>query len=219
MVRVVCISDTHGYHKSIDLPHGDILIHAGDFSSRGREYEVRSFGTWFAQQLHQHKIIIAGNHDMSFEGTEHRRAIEWLYDDCIDTRFIYLQDSEVTLTVDDRQIKVYGSPWQPEFCNWAFNAPRGKLLKAIWSKIPTDTDILVTHGPPAEILDLCDHGERVGCQDLLNRVKELDNLKLHIFGHIHEAYGLQVVGNTTFVNASSCDVRYRPIQPPIVVDI
>lgn len=218
MVRIVCISDTHTYHESVDLPHGDILVHAGDFTFRGREEEVRAFGKWFRAQPHKHKVVIAGNHDLSFESAKHKEAINWLYNDCVDDSFHYLQDRAVTVEVGDRKIKVYGSPWQPEFCAWAFNVPRGSMLKAIWSLIPNDTDILITHGPPAGILDLCDHGERVGCNDLLARVKEL-NLKMHVFGHIHEAYGSEEIAGTTFVNASSCNLGYHPKNKPIVIEI
>ena len=216
MVRVVAISDTHTYHESINLPPGDILIHAGDFTSRGREAEVRAFGKWFRAQPHIHKILISGNHDLSFENN--KEAINWLFNDNIDDSFHYLQDSEVIVEVGDRKIKIYGSPYQPEFCAWAFNLPRGEALKNKWDQIPNDIDILITHGPPAGILDLCDSGLRVGCDDLLAKVKQL-NLKMHIFGHIHEAYGVEYVGNTVFANASSCNIRYNPINPPIVVEI
>jgi 3',5'-cyclic AMP phosphodiesterase CpdA len=136
VVRVVAISDTHTYHDSLSLPHGDILIHAGDFTFKGREAEVRAFGRWFRAQPHKHKIVISGNHDLSFESEKHKEAIHWLYNDYIDDSFHYLQDTSVTVEVGDRKIKVYGSPWQPEFCAWAFNVRRGPKLAAIWKLIP-----------------------------------------------------------------------------------
>jgi len=219
MVKIVCISDTHTLHEKIHLPYGDILIHAGDFTSRGKEAQVRAFGKWFRDQPHAHKIVIAGNHDLSFE-TKNKEAINWLYNDAIDDSFHYLQDASVTVDVDGRNIKIYGSPWQPEFCAWAFNVERGPKLAAIWDLLPEDTDVLITHGPPAGILDLCVHGERVGCVDLLHRVKELKQLKLHVFGHIHESHGVESLeGDPIFVNASSCDFRYAPDNKPIIVEI
>lgn len=220
MVRVVCISDTHTYHESVVLPPGDILVHAGDFTFRGKEEEVRAFGKWFRAQPHQHKCVISGNHDLSFESQKHEQALNWLYNDSQDNSFHYLQDTAITVEIGDRKIKVYGSPWQPEFCAWAFNVQRGPKLAAIWSNIPEDTDILITHGPPQGILDLCDHGGRVGCDDLLHRIRELPNLKLHVFGHIHESYGSEKLKDSlTFVNASSCNLRYNPINKPIVIEI
>jgi len=219
VVKVICISDTHTYQELISLPPGDILVHAGDFTFKGREEEVRAFGKWFRAQPHKHKLVISGNHDLSFESAKHKQAVSWLYNDNIDDSFTYLQDTSAVVEVGDRKIKVYGSPWQPEFCAWAFNVRRGQKLAAIWRMIPEDTDILITHGPPAGILDLCDHGERVGCDDLLARVKQLPNLKLAVFGHFHEAYGVEAVGDTIFVNASSCNLNYRPNNKPIVVEI
>lgn len=88
----------------------------------------------------------------------------------------------------------------------------------VWEKIPADTDILITHGPPLGYGDLCEGGHRAGCYDLLNIIQKKIRPKYHIFGHIHEDYGMTTDGVTTFVNASTCDFRYRPIQPAIVFD-
>ena len=107
------------------------------------------------------------------------------------------------------RLKIYGSPWQPEFCGWAYNLPRGQALADKWAMIPDDTDILVTHGPPAGILD----GD-LGCLNLRRRVDEL-NLKLHVFGHIHYSWG--VMGN--YVNASICNDMNIPIHDPIVMEV
>ena len=114
------------------------------------------------------------------------------------------------------------SPWQPEFCAWAFNVQReSERIRSIWDEIPLDTDILITHGPPHSILDATKNGEHVGCKFLYQRV-QLVKPKLHVFGHIHEAYGKQddkEKSPTIFVNAATCDLRYRPEQPPIVIDL
>jgi hypothetical protein len=127
---------------------------------------------------------------------------------------IYLQDSGV----DIDGIKFWGSPWQPEFYNWAFNLPRGPELARVWAQIPNDTDVLITHGPPYGVLDEIYHGKRVGCQDLsdaLERVKP----KVHVFGHIHEGYGVLEQNGTTYVNASLCNQYYQLVHSPIVIDV
>ncbi|MCU0866457.1 MAG: metallophosphoesterase, partial [Planctomycetes bacterium] len=126
----------------------------------------------------------------------------------------YLEDSEVT--VDG--VRIWGSPWQPWFYDWAFNLERGPAIAAKWDRIPAGIDVLVTHGPPAGILDRTDQGDAVGCADLLAAVRRV-RPKLHVFGHIHEAYGTLEQDGVRFVNASNCSVRYRPVQPPIVVDL
>jgi len=85
-------------------------------------------------------------------------------------------------------VKFYGSPWQPRFFDWAFNLDRGEEIKKKWDLIPMDTDVLITHGPPYGILDLTHEGEKVGCEELMKAVLRVQP-KIHIFGHIHEAYG------------------------------
>ena len=207
MPRIVLISDTHGYHGSVKIPEGDVLIHAGDFSMRGALMDLRDFCSWFASQPHAHKIFIAGNHDWCFErqNAESRALVRDV---------TYLQDSGVTCC----GLKVYGSPWQPWFMDWAFNVERGEKIAAIWARIPVDTDILVTHGPPARVLDAVAAGPEVGCEDLLQRVENIQP-KLHVFGHIHEGYGERMVKNTHCVNASICDEHYRPRNVPIVIEV
>jgi Icc-related predicted phosphoesterase len=140
-------------------------------------------------------------------------ALAWL---TFRNKIIYLQDRAIELN----GVKFYGSPWQPEFCNWAFNLSRdtGELGDK-WAMIPEDTDVLITHGPPMGILDKCDHGKRVGCEELFNEVTHRVKPKIHVFGHIHEEYGTHKTDDTLFVNASTCTVMYEPTNPPIVVDL
>lgn len=211
-MRVVAISDTHMYHERITLPEGDLLVHAGDSTRRGELDDLEAFLTWLRDQPHRHKVLIAGNHDFCFETEKKRKKARALVEKM--GNIIYLQDREVTV----EGYKVWGSPWQPWFYNWAFNLSRGPSLAKKWALIPADTDILVTHGPPKGILDRTDRGEQVGCEELRARV-EVIQPKLHIFGHIHEGYGQEGDGHTIFVNAASCDERYRPINSPIVVDL
>ena len=94
----------------------------------------------------------------------------------------YLQDS----TTEIYGIKIYGTPWQPKFCGWAFNLERGQELMDKWDLIPDDTDILITHTPPVGYGDLCSSGTRAGCVDLLLSVQHRIQPKYHVYGHIHE---------------------------------
>lgn len=218
-MRVVCLSDTHGKHGSLSVPEGDLLVHAGDFTRKGAMEEVAAFAGWMRSLPHPHKVLVAGNHDFLFQN-EPRLARELL------DGLTYLQDEGTTVL----GLRIWGSPWQPWFFDWAFNLRRGAPLAAKWALIPERTDILVTHGPPRGIGDRVDgtiakaagvlmgQGEEVGCDDLLARVLEV-RPRLHVFGHIHEGYGLVERDGITYVNASSCDVKYRPVNPPIVVDL
>jgi Icc-related predicted phosphoesterase len=127
----------------------------------------------------------------------------------------YLQDSGVEIN----GVKFWGSPWQPWFHDWAFNLKTSTQLRSKWNLIPTDTDVLLTHGPPFGILDRTQRtGESVGCHELLLAVRRVSP-KLHVFGHIHEGYGMKQVGETLFANASTCTLQYRPTNSPVVVDL
>lgn len=205
-LRIVCLSDTHNLHDSLDVPPGDVLIHAGDFTGRGRPEEIERFGAFLAGLPHRHKIVIAGNHDFLFE-RDPARARELLGD------VTYLEDAGAR--VDG--LSVWGSPWQPRFHDWAFNLDRGAAIAAKWALVPDDVDVLVTHGPPFGVLDATFDGRRVGCEELDHALERL-RPKLHVFGHIHESYGARERASTLFVNASNCDLHYRIPHAPVVVD-
>jgi predicted phosphohydrolase len=207
MTRIVLISDTHRKHDQVKVPDGDILIHAGDIGCEDHFRHLAFFHYWFGQLPHKHKIVIPGNHDVWIEKNQ-----QYCKDSFTNGHLLI----DEALTVEG--LKVWGSPWQPEFCNWAWNLPRGKALERVWSLIPDDTDILITHGPPRNILDKCIIGsKREGCDALRERVFEI-RPKIHVFGHIHEGYGEHHEKGVHFINASVCDFHYKPCNPPIVVD-
>ena len=205
--RVVLLSDTHGCHWDVTVPDGDVLVHAGDATNAGDLKELRDFERWLSTLPHPHRVVIAGNHDWAFERRP-KLARATL------ASATYLQDSVVELA----GLRFYGSPWQPEFCNWAFNLPRGPALAAKWAAIPADVDVLVTHGPPHGVLDQTFDGRGVGCREL-RRALDRVTPAVHVFGHIHEARGVAEVGRTLCVNASICDLGYEPSRAPFVVDV
>ena len=186
-----------------------MLIHAGDVSKRGHKSEIQDFLVWFSIQPQLYKIFIAGNHDFFFEETSEAEINK-----IIPENIIYLNDSGITI----EGIKIWGSPVQPRFFDWAFNRDRGEDILKHWNLIPDDTDILITHGPPYGILDLTNRGLRVGCEELRKKV-DLIRPKYHIFGHIHESNGIENKENTIFINASVLDLRYRPVFNPTVFEI
>ncbi len=207
-MKIVAISDTHNCHNKMEVPDGDILIHAGDVSSQGKQSQVEDFLQWFSNQPHPHKIFIAGNHDFFFE-----RMPENYIQSLIPPNVTYLNDSGITI----EDIKIWGSPVQPWFYDWAFNRQRGSDILKHWDLIPEDTDILITHGPVSGILDKTVDGEHAGCVDLLNTVRRI-RPKYFICGHIHEAYGRVEKIGTTYINASVLDVQYQLVNKPIVFE-
>ena len=215
VMRIVCISDTHGWatigHDQkplLDIPDGDVLVCAGDICRHGHEMEVSAFDRFLEKLPHKHKILVAGNHDWCFERLGKERSQALLKNG------IYLEDSDVVID----GVKFYGAPWQPEFFQWAFNVQRGAALAEKWALIPNDTDVLITHGPPFGILDITEEGEKVGCQDLQQAVTRVKP-QLHVFGHIHNGQGMASHNGTTFINACVCDERYQPNNTVLYYDL
>lgn len=224
---ITFISDTHvGFGPgNLFESGGDILIHSGDMLGRGtREELVHELAT-FQQKydgLFKHFVFVAGNHDWVWQREpELARAILENFARQMKTKIHYLEDSGVTID----GLEIYGSPWQPEFCNWAFNLPRsGHELKRFWDQIPDSTQILVTHSPPYGLLDACPERmtrrfHSVGCELLLARVQQLKSLKIHNFGHIHESYGMVQLDGKTYINSSIRDGQYYMANKPFRVKI
>ena len=218
-MKITFISDTHTKHNQVtsSLPGGDLLIHAGDFTSRGYKHEIQQFFKWFSGlNNYTHKIVVAGNHDLMFEDDlKQAKEIIGEYPNAT-----YLQD-DLEVIGDDYStaVKVYGSPWQPEFYNWAFNLPRmGWELQQKWDDIPVGVDILITHGPAWGHLDtVVGQNMHLGCELLTNRIN-IVKPKIHVFGHIHTGYGYKFDNGTHYFNAAVLNEQYIFTQKPLTVD-
>lgn len=214
MLRIVCVSDTHNQHWKLPaLPLGDVLIHAGDFSGRGSQREILDFNNWLGDQPHQYKIVIPGNHDRGLhESWSTARAL-------LRNATHVLNDSGCE--VEGR--KFWGSPWTPEFEDWAFGyTEREGQLR--WTQIPEGLDVLITHGPPHGVLDeIYDKYTKrkylVGCPSLREQVFNRAKPRHHVFGHIHEGYGSKVVDNVVCHNVSILDESYQVTNAPTVFDL
>jgi Icc-related predicted phosphoesterase len=203
-MKFTVISDTHGHHPKLSLLSGDVLIHAGDISKRGREDEIFNFLNWFSKQDFKYRIFTPGNHDFLFE--EEPQKIK----DLLPDEVIYLNDNSTCI----EGIRIWGSPVTPRFNDWAFNRDPGDEIMKHWNLIPNDTDILITHGPAYSILDTTVCGYNVGCKDLLKRIQEVKP-SYHICGHIHEAYGKAYSGKTCFINGSVLNEGYIVKNEPV----
>jgi Icc-related predicted phosphoesterase len=220
MTKIVALSDTHKQESLVKVPECDILIHAGDNDCESLK-DLIKFANWFKSQKAKHHVYVPGNHDFYTQND-------------YNTAKLYLQEHNIHFLVDKavtlENLKIYGSPWCKRFYDWAWMLGHEEI-KEKWDLIPNDVDILVTHNPPYKILDQERRGAFCGCEHLLKRVKEIKP-KIHIFGHIHEGYGIkpQVWGNycidlslikdkTFFVNASQTNEYYDLINKPIEIQL
>lgn len=208
-MRLVCLSDTHGLHARVAVPAGDVLVHAGDMTEHGTEAQVRDFLAWFATVgTFGHRLLIAGNHDLCFERAPARA------EGLLPPGVTYLRDSGALVG----GVRVWGSPMTPAYGAWAFGQQEAELART-WARIPPDTDVLLTHGPPRGTLDrVLPRGEAVGCAHLARAVSRV-RPRLHVFGHIHEGHGRQAPAGTCSVNAAVCDAGYRLAHAPQVIDL
>jgi len=210
-MKITFISDTHGLHDRLKLIPGTVLVHAGDITEYGTEEEVVDFLNWFSRQPFTYKIFIAGNHDLFMETLTPGKRKK-----LIPLDIIYLQNSGTEIM----GLKFWGSPVTPYFIGMAFNAREGEEIKRVWKRIPGDTDILITHGPPKGFLD-----GGLGDEELFLQVKKIKPI-IHCFGHIHGHNGGETLKWITFVNAAIVNCRdplgntdYKIIGEPIIVDL
>lgn len=189
------ISDTHTFHELLVVPEGiDMVIFSGDCSNPRNPYnnepEVRRFIDWFSALPIKHKIFVAGNHDSSIEkGLVTKDDFDG---ECI----YYLENSHITI----EGIKIFGSPYTPQFNQWSFMKARHKLDRIWKGAIDDDADIIVVHGPPKGMLDYSYDQNNVlemcGDKSLMNRVIEVEP-KLMLFGHIHNCDDIINAGTRT----------------------
>jgi len=191
-VRLVIISDTHNYPQRVgELPHGDILVHCGDFTVYGKGSEVTEFATWLDEQAQfKHKVVIAGNHE-----TNPGKAKKLLEGHCV-----WLDNKLVSIL----GINFFGTTWGCDY-----------------NEIPTKgVDVLLTHRPPSGHGDVIYTGDSRGSDTLARAVQKMKPI-LHAFGHNHEGFGATCDTHTVYVNAATCmgSAKSSARRGAIVVDI
>ena len=235
--RIACFSDTHTQHLQVDMPKCDLAIFAGDSTDRGGQYQTFDFLDWFNKQYEAtHKVMIAGNHEVAWDAEKytHNAPPDWTtgsYFELTYPNVKYLNNSSVNIW----GLNIWGSPVTPNFFPeyWGFNKSRGAEIRKVWDQIPSDTDILISHGPMRGSLDWIANGGHnmehlypsgnVGCDDLRDKVYSLPNLKLFVCGHIHDNTATLDIPigsrNLKYVNAACLTNRYQFRHQPQVVEI
>lgn len=209
-MKILCLGDTHGRYDRYDpaaFPPCDLMLFAGDITARTVP-EVRDFDRWLGRLPVDRILLTPGNHDGVFETDPPEAAPDLEHSRCL-----------LHETVSVGGLTLFGSPFQPAFMDFAFNRPRGEPLRTLWEAIPPGTDVLLTHTPPGGVLDRPSRSDvdGVGCDALRERLEQLD-VDLHVFGHIHECYGVTRRGATTFVNAAVYSRHRSRMRRPLLVE-
>lgn len=220
-MKCTLISDLHGFYPK--LPGGDLLIVAGDLTARDREEEYFKCFDWIAEQKYAKKIVIAGNHDNLMQREEYQGPVG---EGEGEGAFTYLCDSGTEF----EGLKIWGSPWTKTFpgmnphCK-AFTCDTENELSEKWALIPTDLDILITHSPAEGVLDEVQDRRsgrilNVGSSSLIRPLVK-SGCRLHVCGHIHEAYGKfhNGINGITYVNASHVNEFYKPVNAPVEIEL
>ena len=210
-MKLVALSDTHGLDFTNSLPKGDMLIHCGDWTNNGTIPEIIRFNTYCSKIIDNFPLgiwITPGNHDWLAQTDPN--LCESLLTNCN----LMINESAVISGVN-----FYFSPITPEFCGWAFMREEDEIAHE-WNKIPDNTNVLITHGPPFRILDMTEYGDRAGCRELASKVSELPDLKLHLFGHIHKSYDRMLINGVTYANVASHSIGYSELgNAPMVFEV
>jgi Icc-related predicted phosphoesterase len=244
-MKIACVSDLHGKHKQWykrlstsdqeAFDSVDTIVVSGDVTNIGEINRAKEFLKWLEKRPVKNKVIIAGNHDFCFDTNYHaytdtgrsRHIDKEIHNSDKDIEELISNYPSITYLNDSGceidGVKFWGSPVTAWFHDWAFNRERGEDIKPTWDKIPDNTDVLITHGPPKSILSNVfsyadNRVEDVGDDELLKACYRVEP-KYHIFGHTHEMYGVKEVDGMTFINASSLDDMYNPINPPICIEV
>lgn len=206
-MKVCAISDLH--LREPDLPKADLGLLAGDLTFRGtlKEYKKSMYYLQSQREKFKDAYCTLGNHDGGlFLDRGHREEFER------ESGWKILIDE----TVEVQGIKLFGSPYTPEFCNWfwAYDRPTNR-----WKElIPEGVDLIMNHGQPYRINDLVRSGENVGCYDLAHRIRQV-RPQVFIGGHLHCAYGFFEEDGIRYYNVSVCDEDYMASNAPTVFEI
>lgn len=198
---IVMISDTHTMHREIEVPPGGLFIHAGDFTMDSRSAEaLTDFNDWLGELPHAFRVVVPGNHDVALQDPARRQLIT-------NAKLLVNEGVEIM------GLKIWGSPATP-LLREAVGVPSERDRIDLYSRIPNDTDILITHGPPYGVLDQAPGSEEhQGCRQLLAAVRRVQPM-MHVFGHVHGGYGTFNTPETLFVNAAlpgrGYDLSNRP---------
>jgi Icc-related predicted phosphoesterase len=203
-LRLVLLSDTHQLHREVEVPDGDVLIHAGDFTMFSKSMSaIGDFNTWLGELPLRHKIVVPGNHEFFLEADPSQRSL--------------LSNATVLINegIEIDGLRIWGSPVTPLY-GGAFGLSSAADRRRVYARIPEDTDVLITHGPPFGILDSSpDSGLHSGCRELFDAVMRL-RPKLHVFGHVHGGHGIFQTDQTTFVNAALLGIHGDLDKSPLV---
>ncbi|WP_309007788.1 metallophosphoesterase [Pelagicoccus sp. SDUM812005] len=187
---------------------GDILIHCGDFYSKGeQDPDLEKLNEWFANQQFRHKFFIPGENDDPVLLDQANRSGKLKEATLLNGKLVEVEG-----------FKIFGA----SFFSWQDNRRFGLQtlddVEALANSIPEDLDILATHVPPFGVLDESTPDDNLGCLTLRCRVQETRPY-VHAFGHDTGAAGYERFEDMHCYNvAQNWDVSPWPMPTTLNIE-
>jgi predicted phosphodiesterase len=235
-ISFVACSDSHSMHATLgsDLfSPADVFIHTGDLTQHGTKEELQSAISWLASLPYKHKVVIAGNHDISldkdctYRSAMARRAGSYATPEEADVLIASMREHNITylspaqpstqLSVGDCTLSLYGLPFSP--LSIGPSAFMRSSSENTWAGPQSSFDILLSHSPPRGHLDQNRQGDHIGCDHFLSAIERL-RPSVAVFGHVHEARGFEELTwedgtKTTLYNTAMMN-KDRTLSTPTV---
>ena len=245
------LSDIHGYppldEDRKELATCDVVCLCGDiFEGRVLEdFANEQIIDWMKSLTDAGKRVIMtpGNHDlMLYRGyiEKNNLPMDYYCRHILQAQPITVEDMKETcgceVLIDEgtevNGIKIYSTPWCPLFYNWSFMKDENDLYE-IFSKIPKDTKIVLSHTPPRIAgvgeywwdVDISDYDRTIHCGSLslAKAIKENLDSAFVFCGHIHSgnhsADKFTIEPNNRVINVSYVNENYKPYYKPYYIEL
>jgi len=204
-VTIVCISDTHGHHRSLRMPPGDILIHAGDYTRFGKKEQAIDFNDWLGGLSYREKIVVQGNHETNAEWKNNAKII------LSNATLLIHEPYDVKVEDVNNEFKGGG---RIRFFGTEFFWPC-KGHNPYFDQIDESVSIVISHCPAKGFVD-----NGLGCPSLASALTKVYP-KVVISGHIHSAgHGVtKCHSGITYVNAALAGKNSALSRQPIILKL
>lgn len=231
-MRICVLSDLHG--NLIDnIEPCELVLICGDVSPLKYQRSLPSIDGWLKKRFSEwvknlpceKVIMVAGNHDIAFEGRNPIWKLE-----CIthptESKLILLENEYTDyLSIGGKVYRIFGTPLCHKFGNWAFMYEDEYIYKQLNEKMPENCDIIISHDAPYGTSNICFEAtwhtldEHIGCRPLRDIVLE-KKPKYLFHGHLHTSnHNEEMLENTKVYNTSILNESYSITFDPLYLDI